>query len=109
MTGTTPAPNPFFRGRPRSGSAELSLTRTPPFSVNALPANRPPPFFPPAAAAVYCSGKGVEGELGDAGDALMRCEQAVPMLAGGIYSQSVPCDRPTPDLHLQDGSPQDTR
>uniref|UniRef100_A0A3Q4A8F0 C2H2-type domain-containing protein n=1 Tax=Mola mola TaxID=94237 RepID=A0A3Q4A8F0_MOLML len=60
---------------------------------------------------VYCSEKDVDGELGDAEGALMRCEQS--MLAGGhlggLYTQSLHCSRPTPDLPLQDSPPQDTR
>lgn len=58
----------------------------------------------------FCSDKEVEvAELGDADDALMRCDQTMPLLVGahlgGLYTQSVH----TPDLHLQDGPPQDTR
>ncbi|CAG01444.1 unnamed protein product [Tetraodon nigroviridis] len=64
--------------------------------------------FAPANAA-YCSEKAVDAELHDAEDALMRCEQAMPMLVGGLYTQGLPCDRATPDLQLQDSSPRDSR
>nr|XP_043890079.1 zinc finger protein 236-like [Solea senegalensis] len=43
----------------------------------------------------------------------MRCGQNLPLPmgghSGGTYPQSLHCDRPTPDLHLQDGPHQDTR
>ncbi|KAJ4942707.1 hypothetical protein JOQ06_005224, partial [Pogonophryne albipinna] len=59
----------------------------------------------------YCSEKDLDTELGDAEGTLMRCGQS--LLAGGhlggLYTQSLHCDRPTPDLILQDGPHQDTR
>lgn len=67
------------------------------------------PAARPAANAAYCSEKDVDAELDDAEDALMRCEQAMPMLVGGLYAQSLPCDRATLDLQLQDSPPQDSR
>lgn len=51
----------------------------------------------------------MHAELDHAEDALLRCEQAMPMLVGGLYTQCLPCDRPQPDLQLRDSSPQDTR
>lgn len=61
----------------------------------------------------YCSDKDVDAELGDAGGTLMRCGQSLPLPvgghSGGLYPQSLHCDRPTPDLLLQDGPHQDTR
>lgn len=58
----------------------------------------------------YCSEKNVDAELGDAEGALMRCGQSLPLLVGshlgGLYAH---CDRPTPDLLLQDGPHQDAR
>ncbi|KAI3368287.1 hypothetical protein L3Q82_007999 [Scortum barcoo] len=61
----------------------------------------------------YCSEKDVDAELGDAEGALMRCGQSLPLLVGGhlggLYTQSLHCDRLTPDLLLQDGPHQDTR
>ncbi|XP_044056343.1 zinc finger protein GLIS1 isoform X2 [Siniperca chuatsi] len=61
----------------------------------------------------YCSEKDVDTELGDIEGALMRCGQSLPLLVGGhlggLYTQSLHCDRPTPDLLLQDGPHQDTR
>ncbi|XP_034565026.1 zinc finger protein GLIS1 isoform X1 [Notolabrus celidotus] len=61
----------------------------------------------------YCSEKGADTELGDTQASLMRCGQSLPLLvgghSGGVYTQSLHCDRPTPDLHLQDGPHQDTR
>lgn len=67
------------------------------------------PAAPPAANSAYCPEKDVDAELDDGQDALMRCEQAMPMLVGGLYTQSLSCDRATPDLQLQDSSSQDTR
>nr|XP_043900203.1 zinc finger protein GLIS3 isoform X1 [Solea senegalensis] len=56
----------------------------------------------------FCSEKDVDAE-----DTLMRCGQNLPLPmgghSGGTYPQSLHCDRPTPDLHLQDGPHQDTR
>nr|XP_019936927.1 PREDICTED: zinc finger protein GLIS1 isoform X1 [Paralichthys olivaceus]XP_019936928.1 PREDICTED: zinc finger protein GLIS1 isoform X1 [Paralichthys olivaceus] len=61
----------------------------------------------------FCSEKDVDAELGDAVDTLMRCGQSLPLSAGvhsgGLYPQSLHCDRPTPDLLLQDGPHQDAR
>ncbi|XP_060934877.1 zinc finger protein GLIS1 [Limanda limanda] len=61
----------------------------------------------------YCSEKDVDAELGDAVDTLMRCGQSLPLSAGGhlggLYPQSLHCDRATPDLLLQDGPHQDAR
>ncbi|KAM3620269.1 uncharacterized protein V6R79_020662 [Siganus canaliculatus] len=61
----------------------------------------------------YCSEKDIEAELADAEGALMRCGQSLPLLVGGhlggLYSQSLHCDRPAPSLLLQDGSHPDTR
>lgn len=61
----------------------------------------------------YCSEKDVEAELGDAEGALMRCGQSLPLLVeghlGGLYTQSLHCDRPTADLLLQDNPHQDSR
>uniref|UniRef100_A0A3Q3KKF8 Zinc finger protein GLIS1-like n=1 Tax=Mastacembelus armatus TaxID=205130 RepID=A0A3Q3KKF8_9TELE len=43
----------------------------------------------------------------------MRCGQSLPLSvgghSGGLYPQSHHCDRPAPELLLQDGPPQDTR
>lgn len=61
----------------------------------------------------YCSEKDVDAELGDVEGALMRCGQSLPLLVGGhlggLYTQSLNCDRPTPDLLLHDGPHQDGR
>ncbi|XP_056234935.1 zinc finger protein GLIS3 [Seriola aureovittata] len=61
----------------------------------------------------YCSEKDVDAELGDAEGTLMRCGQSLPLPvgghSGGLYLQSLHCDRPTPDLLLQDGPHQDHR
>lgn len=55
----------------------------------------------------------MDAGLVDAEGTLMRCGQTMPLLVGGhveeLYTQSLHCDRPTSDLHLQDGPPQDTR
>uniref|UniRef100_A0A3Q1IIE3 C2H2-type domain-containing protein n=1 Tax=Anabas testudineus TaxID=64144 RepID=A0A3Q1IIE3_ANATE len=54
-----------------------------------------------------------EAELGDTEGTLMRCGQSLPLSvggpSGGLYPQSLQCDRSTPDLLLQDGHHQDTR
>ncbi|XP_038572035.1 zinc finger protein GLIS1 isoform X2 [Micropterus salmoides] len=61
----------------------------------------------------YCSEKDVDADLGDVEGALMRCGQSLPLLVGGhlggLYTQSLNCDRPTPDLLLHDGPHQDGR
>ncbi|XP_035504651.2 zinc finger protein GLIS1 isoform X1 [Scophthalmus maximus] len=61
----------------------------------------------------YCTEKGADADLGDAQDSLMRCGQSLPLSvgghSGGLYPQSLHCDRPTPDLLLQDGPHRDTR
>ncbi|XP_037625605.1 zinc finger protein GLIS1 isoform X1 [Sebastes umbrosus] len=61
----------------------------------------------------YCSEKDLDTELGDAEGTLMRCGQSLPLLVGGhlggLYTQSLHCDRPASDLTLQDGPHQDTR
>nr|XP_020505710.1 zinc finger protein GLIS1 [Labrus bergylta] len=61
----------------------------------------------------YCSEKDADAELGDADGSLMRCGQSMPLLVGshlgGLYTQSLHCGRPEPDLLLQDGPHQDTR
>ncbi|KAI9547632.1 hypothetical protein NQZ68_014898 [Dissostichus eleginoides] len=59
----------------------------------------------------YCSEKDLDTELGDAEGTLMRCGQSLLVGGhlGGLYTQSLHCDRPTPDLILQDGPHQDTR
>ncbi|XP_071764648.2 uncharacterized protein glis1b [Centroberyx gerrardi] len=61
----------------------------------------------------YCSEKEGGGELGGSEGTLMRCGQSLPLpvggQSGGLYAPSLHCDRPTPDLHLQDGPHQDTR
>lgn len=68
---------------------------------------------PLSANAAYCAEKDIDAELGDTEGALMRCEQTMPLLGGGhlggLYTQSLHCDRPSPDLQLQDSSRQDTR
>ncbi|KAK9519056.1 hypothetical protein VZT92_021809 [Zoarces viviparus] len=67
----------------------------------------------PQANTPYCSEKDLDTELGDAEGALMRCGQSLPLLVGGhlggLYTQSLHSNRPTPDLILQDGPHQDTR
>uniref|UniRef100_A0A8C3G2W8 GLIS family zinc finger 1b n=1 Tax=Cyclopterus lumpus TaxID=8103 RepID=A0A8C3G2W8_CYCLU len=70
--------------------------------------------FPPVQANTpYCSEKDLESELGDTEGTLMRCGQSLPLLVGGhlggLYTQSLHSNRPTPDLILQDGPHQDTR
>ncbi|KAL7396167.1 hypothetical protein ABVT39_001347 [Epinephelus coioides] len=70
--------------------------------------------LPPAQVnGAYCSEKDLDTELGDAEGTLMRCGQSLPLLVGGhlggLYTQSLHCDRPTPDLILHDGPHQDTR
>nr|XP_046247476.1 zinc finger protein GLIS1 isoform X2 [Scatophagus argus] len=71
------------------------------------------PLPPVQVNGAYCSEKDVDSELGDTDGALMRCGQSLPLLVGGhlggLYTQSLHCDRPTPDLLLQDGPHQDTR
>ncbi|XP_006803391.2 uncharacterized protein LOC102790025 [Neolamprologus brichardi] len=61
----------------------------------------------------YCSEKDANAELGNAEGPLMRCGQSLLLPAGGhsegLYSQSLQCSRPTPDLLLQDGPHQDAR
>ncbi|KAM7410101.1 hypothetical protein PAMA_001515 [Pampus argenteus] len=61
----------------------------------------------------YCSEKDVDAELGDAEGTLMRCGQSLPLSvgghSGGLYPQSLHCDRPTADLLLQDSPHQDNR
>ncbi|CAJ1060371.1 zinc finger protein GLIS1 isoform X1 [Xyrichtys novacula] len=80
-----------------SGKAPRSCLPLPPVQVNGA----------------YCSEKDAGSELGDSQGSLMRCGQSLPLLAGGhsggLYTQSLHCDRPTPDLLLQDGPHQNTR
>ncbi|XP_005747571.1 zinc finger protein GLIS3 isoform X3 [Pundamilia nyererei] len=61
----------------------------------------------------YCSEKDANAELGNAEGPLMRCGQSLLLPAGGhsegLYSQSLQCSRPTPDLLLQDGPHHDAR
>uniref|UniRef100_A0A673AEM0 GLIS family zinc finger 1b n=1 Tax=Sphaeramia orbicularis TaxID=375764 RepID=A0A673AEM0_9TELE len=62
---------------------------------------------------VYCSEKDVDGALGDTDGILMRCGQSLSLPvgghSGGLYPQSLHCDRPSPSLLLQDSPHQDTR
>uniref|UniRef100_A0A667WHA2 GLIS family zinc finger 1b n=1 Tax=Myripristis murdjan TaxID=586833 RepID=A0A667WHA2_9TELE len=73
--------------------------------------NLSPPPFPVNGS--YCSEKEGEGELGGSEGILMRCgpnlSLPVGSQPGGLYPHSLHCDRPTADLHLQDGPHQDTR
>ncbi|XP_039985386.1 zinc finger protein GLIS1 isoform X2 [Xiphias gladius] len=81
------------------------LSAKPPRSCFSLP--------PMQVNGAYCSEKDVDAELGDGEGTLMRCGQSLPLPvgghSGGLYPQSLHCDRPTPNLLLQDGPHQDTR
>ncbi|GAA6235031.1 zinc finger protein GLIS1-like [Lates japonicus] len=71
------------------------------------------PLPPMQVNGAYCSEKDVDAELGDVEGTLMRCGQSLPLPvgshSGGLYPQSLHCDRPITDLLLQDGPHQDTR
>ncbi|KAM8745238.1 uncharacterized protein glis1b isoform 2-T2 [Acanthopagrus schlegelii] len=91
--------------RPSASEEKAHLSAKAPRSCLPLP--------PAQANGAYCSEKDVDAVLGDAEGALMRCGQSLPLLVGGhlggLYTQSLHCDRPTPDLLLQDSPHQDTR
>ncbi|KAM9848929.1 uncharacterized protein glis1b [Aulostomus maculatus] len=61
----------------------------------------------------YCPEKDVDAGLDDAEGTMMRCGQSLSLPVGGqpggLYPHSLHCDRPTPDLLLQDGHNQDNR
>nr|XP_020462660.1 zinc finger protein GLIS1-like isoform X2 [Monopterus albus] len=61
----------------------------------------------------YCSEKDGDAELGDSEGTLMRCGQSLSLSvgghSGGLYPPSLHCNRPAPDLLLQNGPHQDAR